>query len=110
MTDNICRFSGDRDQAIVSYLYSDYGGPGAGEPTGFESHLATCDRCRSEVAAFEAGRTSLERWSPPGLRLEGPPGLRLEDGSIVGAAGRQSPIPADQFPVGARRGWREIPA
>jgi len=89
MTENICRYSGDRDQAIVSYLYSDDGGFDRAERAAFDAHLATCDRCRAELAAFEGVRVSLGRWSPP---------------EPVGLIGRQSP-------VGSRQSWwREIPA
>ena len=65
MTENICRYPGDRDQAIVSYLYGDAGDIDVAERAAFEAHLATCDRCRSELAAFEGVRASLGAWSPP---------------------------------------------
>lgn len=89
MTENICRYSSDRDQAIVSYLYSDDSGFDLAERAAFDAHLATCDRCRTELAAFEEVRVSLGRWSPP---------------EPVGLISRQSP-------VGSRQSWwREIPA
>lgn len=89
MTENICRYSSDRDQAIVSYLYSDDSGFDLAERAAFDAHLATCDRCRAELAAFEEVRVSLGRWSPP---------------EPVGLISRQSP-------VGSRQSWwREIPA
>ena len=93
MTENICRYSGDRDQAIVSYLYGDDGGFDPAERAAFDAHLATCDRCRTELAAFEGVRASLGRWSPPSLRAE------LHLGGQPPAASRQP-----------RSWWREIPA
>jgi hypothetical protein len=91
MTENICRYSGDRDQAIVSYLYSDDGGFDLAERAAFDAHLATCDRCRTELAAFEGVRVSLGAWSPPEFPSIGLP--RSSSGNS---------------PSGG--GWREIPA
>ncbi len=96
MTENICRYSGDRDQAIVSYLYSDDGGFDPAERAAFDAHLATCDRCRTELAAFEGVRVSLGRWSPPSLRSE--------NSLSFGVAGSHQPAAA------SRPSWREIPA
>ena len=53
MTEIICRYSKDRDQAIVSYLYDDDGGFDVAERVTFEAHLATCDRCRVELARYK---------------------------------------------------------
>src|SRR6185503_20072964 len=98
MTENICQYSGDRDQAIVSYLYGDDGGFDAAERAAFDAHVAMCGRCRAELVAFESVRTTLGAWSPPGLgsetHLSGPP------------SGGRIPLKAD--PAGFS--WREIPA
>lgn len=98
MTENICRYSGDRDQAIVSYLYGDDGGFDLAERAAFDAHLATCDRCRTELAAFDDVRASLGLWSPPRLPSEthswGPP---------LGGSIRLKPDPTGVW-------WREIPA
>ena len=99
MTENICQYSGDRDQAIVSYLYGDDGGFDPAERAAFDSHLATCDRCRAELAAFEGVRASLGQWSPPepavsDTHLWGPPS---------GGPIRLKPDPTGSW-------WRDIPA
>jgi hypothetical protein len=100
MTENFCRYSGDRDHAIVSYLYSDDGGFDAAERAAFEGHLITCDRCRAELAAFEGVRTTLGAWSPPE-----PVGV----GSKTHLWGpRSGPIRLKPEPTGVW--WREIPA
>ena len=91
MTEHICRYSGDRDQAIVSYLYGDDGGFDVAERAAFEAHVATCDRCHAELAAFEGVRVSLGQWSPPEFLSIGLP--------------RQS---STNSPSGG--GWRDIPA
>jgi hypothetical protein len=96
MSENVCRYAGDRDQAIVSYLYSDDGGFDLAEREAFDRHLATCSRCRAELSAFEGVRASLGRWSPPRLRSEN----SLAFG-VTNPQGR---------PSSPRSWWRDIPA
>ena len=102
MTEHICQYSGDRGQAIVSYLYADEGGFDAVERTAFAAHVTTCEGCRAELAAFEGVRTMLGQWSPPRLRSETHSvgsGFRSA-GALAEAKGG----PHDGF------SWREIPA
>ncbi|HVH27727.1 MAG TPA: hypothetical protein VM818_13255 [Vicinamibacterales bacterium] len=68
MTELRCHYSGDREQAIVSYLYGEDAAFDSAERVHFEEHLATCNQCRREVDAFNDVRVSLAGWSPPGLR------------------------------------------
>ena len=91
MAENICRYAGDRDQAIVSYLYGDDGGFDVAERAAFDVHVAMCERCRAELAAFESVRTTLGAWSPPEF-----PSIGLPLGSSTNS------------PSGG--GWRDIPA
>jgi hypothetical protein len=107
MTENICRYSGDRDHAIVSYLYSDDGGFDAAERAAFEGHLITCDRCRAELAAFEGVRTTLGAWSPPE-----PVGIRSKAHSWGPPSGGPIRLKPDPTRVWwpSEGGWREIPA
>jgi hypothetical protein len=107
MTENICQYSGDRDHAIVSYLYSDDGGFDVAERAAFDRHLVTCDRCRAELAAFEGVRATLGAWSPPE-----PVGVRSEThswGPPSGGPIRLKPEPTRVWWPSAG-GWREIPA
>ena len=67
MTEMLCRYSGDREHAIVSSLYGDEGDADVAGRAAFERHFPTCERCRSELAAFEDVRLSLGRWAPPEL-------------------------------------------
>jgi len=92
MTEMMCRYTGDRDQAIVSYLYDDDDGFDPVERAAFDAHLSTCERCRAELAAFKGVRASLGRWSPPE-----PARHRSSDPASFGAARHSS-------------WWREIPA
>ena len=65
MSDMNCLYPGDRDQAIVSYLYGDDAGFNREDRASFETHLTACGRCREEIAAFDSVRASLGEWSPP---------------------------------------------
>jgi len=103
MTEHICQYSGDREQAIVSYLYGDESGVDAVERTAFAAHLATCERCGAELAAFEGVRLSLGQWSPPRLRTETHSvGSGLSVGSGFSRIGEGRPHHGFS--------WREIPA
>lgn len=61
-----CSFAGDRDEAIVEYLY----GEGADDARAeFVVHLQGCRVCRSEVEALGGVRQALTQWAPPEPRL-----------------------------------------
>jgi hypothetical protein len=98
MTENICRYTGDREQAIVAYLYDD-ASVDLAERVAFDAHLVGCARCCAELAAFKDVRASLGRWSPPE-----PAHLRSQDPLPLGAATQPAAEPA------SRSWWREIPA
>ena len=108
MTEHLCRYSGDRDHAIVSYLYSDEGGFDRAERAAFDRHLATCDRCRAELAAFEGVRVSLGHWSPPGLRPED----RLSFSAAGPGPGVSEACRSADGAKAVSHGfrWREVPA
>ena len=91
MTDSFCGYAGDRDQVLIACLYED--GSEAGERARFEDHLATCARCRDELAALRGVRAQLERWAPP------EPAFSVTGGSSA-PAHRHRPT----------QWWREIPA
>ena len=96
MTDLMCLYSGDREQAIVSYLYGEHADFDSAERAAFDMHVSTCARCRAELSAFESVRASLGRWAPPSLRSEHSPDL--------GAASPRT------LAFGPRSRWRDIPA
>jgi hypothetical protein len=64
MTEFPCSYGDDRDEAIVSFLYDDPSASDA-ERSRFATHLPTCSRCQTDVAALRGVRTQLARWSPP---------------------------------------------
>jgi hypothetical protein len=62
----LCEYPGDRDQAIVSYLY-DAAAVDPIERASFDAHLSICEQCRAEVADLRGVRAQLSRWTPPGF-------------------------------------------
>jgi anti-sigma factor RsiW len=62
MSDIICGYSGDRDAALMEYLFGEMT---AEDRSVFDGHLVTCARCRTELAAFGTVRRQLANWSPP---------------------------------------------
>jgi anti-sigma factor RsiW len=49
-------------ELLVGYLYGELSTP---ERAAFDSHLASCAGCRSEVEGLRGTRTYLEAWTPP---------------------------------------------
>ena len=64
MTESVCTYSGNRDEALVTFLYDDDTWPG-GDRTAFGAHLSTCAACRDELEAMRGVRAELGRWNPP---------------------------------------------
>lgn len=95
MTESTCRYAGDRNQALVSYLYGDSSDFTRGERADFEAHLALCDACRIELGEFTDLRVALGAWSPPQFRSENSPSRGFET------------LP--QTPPGRGSSWRDIP-
>jgi len=95
MTELSCGFGDDRDGAIVAFLYDDPDASPA-ERTRFETHLRTCARCQSDLAALGTVRAQLARWSPP------EPSFAL--------VGRPPSGGGPQPVIGNPPWWRTIPA
>jgi hypothetical protein len=69
MTDMTCRYAGDPEAIVVSYLYNDIDPK---ERDAFDAHLASCAICRGEVASLIGVRDRLGAWSPPALDARSP--------------------------------------
>src|SRR5438270_13542159 len=63
MTDIVCAYPGDRDAALIAFVYEETPPP---ERSEFQNHLLTCSSCRDELASLPGARTQLARWQPPG--------------------------------------------
>jgi hypothetical protein len=64
MTQSHCTYNGDRELALIAYLYDDTEADRA-EQTAFAAHVASCTVCTEEIAALRGVRSQLARWSPP---------------------------------------------
>jgi len=64
MTESVCTYPGNRDEALVTFLYDDDTWS-AGDRAAFGAHLPTCAACRDELAAMRDVRGELGRWNPP---------------------------------------------
>lgn len=94
MADMRCSYDGDRDEALIAYLYEDHD---SAERALFGAHLMACAACRSELSVLKGVRAQLARWAPP------------EPNFVV--AGRQSPVVSHGSSVVSWRSWwREVPA
>jgi hypothetical protein len=62
MTEHTCTYTGDREEALVAYLYKEMD---AAERAAFEPHLAACAGCRAELIELGGVQTTLARWAPP---------------------------------------------
>jgi anti-sigma factor RsiW len=80
MTENICTYSGRRDELLVSYLYDEIGRE---ERSAFERHLLACALCRTELAGLRGVRSELAQWAPAPLAghidVEAPPVPRRQN-------------------------------
>jgi hypothetical protein len=85
MNTSNCTYTGDRDEALITYLYGEDERDRAGLAP-FESHLATCAACTTEIQALRGVRAQLGKWAPP------------EPIGLQSAGTRPSPW------------WRQIPA
>lgn len=90
MSDRFCTYRGDREGALVAYLYDDIE---PAERRVFESHVATCDMCSTELAGLGVVRARLEQWAPP------EPSRALTP--------QRAPRAADRSP--ARAAWYDAP-
>src|SRR5262245_56051303 len=83
-----CDYPGNRDEAIVAYLYGDVD---AADRAVFEEHLEACAACRDEVSEFTNVRARLGRWLPPEALFLAP---RLAGRKVHGSGRRWLEIPA----------------
>jgi hypothetical protein len=106
----MCRYAGDRDGALIAFLYDDAEGE-TPERARFEAHVQTCERCRDELALLRGVRMQLAQWAPPepGFAIANPRSIAALQsvGALRSVADAQgAAVPHDP----PSRGWREIPA
>lgn len=64
MTDIRCLYP-DRQAVLVAHLYDDDIHYGSAERVAFETHVATCQLCRTELAELRGVRSTLAQWDAP---------------------------------------------
>src|SRR5262245_11011374 len=62
MNDILCGYTGDREAALMAYVYDELS---PADRAAFDGHLTACARCRTELNAFGAVRRQLAHWTPP---------------------------------------------
>ena len=102
MTD-ICTYSGNRDEALIAFLYDD--GDRMTRHT-FETHLVSCAVCRDELDALKGVRTMLGQWAPPSFVVGSQ--QSTVNSRQSGVDGTASTV--DRQLTTNRRWWRESPA
>jgi hypothetical protein len=109
----MCRYAGDRDGALIAFLYDDAEGE-TPERARFEAHLQTCERCRDELALLRGVRMQLAQWAPPepGFAIANPRSMaRLQSGGSLQTVADRQGASAESAPRNPQsRGWREVPA
>src|SRR5437899_363554 len=75
----------DRESVLVAFLYDDVD---AVDRVAFETHVATCEPCRTELADLRAVRSRLAEWAAPESATRG----------------RQSPVSTH-----VSRWWHDVP-
>jgi hypothetical protein len=113
MTESMCRYTGDRDGALIAFLYDDAESE-MPERARFEAHLQTCDRCRDELVLLRGVRMQLAQWAPPepGFAIANPRPIakRQSAGSLRTVADRQGAVADTAFRNPQSPRWREVPA
>jgi hypothetical protein len=98
-----CQYQGDRDRALIAFLYDDPAGDRA-ERAQFEAHVAACTQCSDELAALRGVRVQLGRWAPPEPTF-------VVGGRQPSAVGPRSVADAPSVNRNPQSSWwREIPA
>ena len=79
----------DREGVLVAYLYDEDSGFSAADRVAFETHVAACELCRSELAELRGVRATLGQWAAPD----------------AARSSRQSPVSGLQ----SRAWWHRVP-
>lgn len=62
MADILCGYTADRDEILIAYLYGEIE---TAQRAAFETHVATCERCRHELGELRGVQVRLQDWSAP---------------------------------------------
>lgn len=110
MSDILCGYTGDREAALMSYLYEEMA---PDERAAFDRHLTTCARCRVELNGLGDVHHQLARWSPPDFAAAGEAAAISRRAPLVGLAVQPSTVDrtlSSSQPAAPRAWWRDLPA
>jgi hypothetical protein len=62
MSEKICTYRGNREEAIVEFVYDEMA---TADRAAFEVHLAACALCRDEISGVRGVQEQLASWEPP---------------------------------------------
>src|SRR4029450_10147444 len=79
MADILCGYTADRDETLTAYLYGEID---PAQRITFEGHIATCERCRNELADRQAIPLRRPEWPAPEL---GHPFVRIPADAAIHA-------------------------
>ena len=83
MTEPVCTYPGDRDEALIALLYDDGGAEASADRARFEAHVRACAACRVELDALRGIRAQLARWAPPEPKFGAPANLQSNPQSAL---------------------------
>jgi hypothetical protein len=108
MTDMLCGYPG-RDEMLVTFLYDDPDDTGRAV---YAAHIATCKRCRTDLAALRGVRTQLAQWEPPSVTGHPSSAVPQEAMSLQPRAITYQPVLSPQPSAMAPKSpwWRDVPA
>ena len=105
MADILCGYTADRDETLIAYLYGEI------EPAqraAFEAHIATCDRCRKELADLRGVRGRLQQWTAPAIGSIARDVAPVGNVGNVGNVGKVGPARAPASSVGRAGIWATL--
>jgi hypothetical protein len=102
MTHTHCDYPGDRDEALVAYLYDDVDIDPALRAV-FDAHLTMCSTCRDELSALEGVRGRLGRWLPPEYQSAVSSRQSAVGGQPLAVGRPEAPV------IGRRSWWWDVP-
>jgi hypothetical protein len=113
MSDILCGYSGERESALMAYLYDELAPDARAD---FDRHLETCARCRVELNGLGDVRQRLSLWSPPDFGTAADVASAVGRQRLLTTLDAQPPAfrrPSRVAPVveaTPRAWWRQMPA
>jgi len=93
MADILCGYTADRDETLTAYLYGEID---PAQRITFEGHIATCERCRNELADLQGVRLRLQEWpaaelAPSFVRIPADAAVHHDLPDVASSVGNDAP-------------------